>query len=277
MDNFILILKSIIMGIVEGVTEFLPISSTGHMILVGKSIGFDDTFATFFEVFIQFGAILAIVVLYRKKIIDSLRHLRRGEYGFKLWTAIIMAAIPTSIIAVIFHKTVKTYLWNVKSVALALVVGGIFMIVTENIFRKNNNTKRAEDTSLKQGFLIGVFQCLSVLWPGFSRSASTIIGGWAVGLTTVAAAEFSFFLAIPMMFAASVGEMVGERPAMSGIQILALIVGFVVSFLVALIVVKKFIEYLKTKPMRVFAIYRIIIGVLILLIAFNTNFLNLTV
>ena len=272
MDNFFLLLKAIIMGIVEGITEFLPISSTGHMIIVGKVIGFEGPFATFFEVFIQFGAILAIVVLYRKKIIDSLRHLRRGEYGFKLWTAIIMAAIPTSIIAVIFHKAVKTYLWNSKSVSLALVVGGVFMIVAENIFRKNSNTKRAEDTSLKQGFTIGVFQCLSVLWPGFSRSASTIIGGWVVGLSTVAAAEFSFFLAIPMMFAASVGEMVGESTAMSSIQIVALVIGFVVSFLVALIVVKKFIEYLKTKPMRVFAIYRIIIGAVILVVAITTNF-----
>jgi len=276
--DFLLFFRAIIIGIVEGITEFLPISSTGHMILVGNLIGFNEKnyplYANFFEVFIQFGAILAIVVLFRKKIWDSLKHLRRGQYGFRLWTAIIAAAIPTCIAAVLLHKKVNEYLWGPLPVALALIVGGIFLYVAERIFKKNEKTKRAEDVSLKQGFVIGVFQCLSVVWPGFSRSASTIIGGWVVGLTTVAAAEFTFFLAIPMMFAASGAELITSGLAMNASQIITLIAGFIVAFIVALVVVKKFIDYLKHKPLRVFAYYRIVVGVLILTLAL-TGVVNL--
>jgi undecaprenyl-diphosphatase len=277
--DFLLILRAIIIGIVEGITEFLPISSTGHMILVGNLIGFNDKnypqFANLFEIFIQFGAVLSVIVLFRKKIWASFKALRPGQFGFRLWLGVIMAIIPSGIVAALFYKRAEAAFMKPLPVALALLVGGVIMIITERIFKNNSKTKKAEDVTALQGFVIGVCQCVSFLWPGFSRSASTIIGGWFVGLTTAAAAEFTFFLAIPTMFAASGYSLLDSGMKLSGNEILALIIGFVVSFVVALFVVKKFIDYLQHKPLRVFAIYRIIVGVVILVLAYSTNILNL--
>jgi undecaprenyl-diphosphatase len=267
--DFLLILKAIIMGIVEGITEFLPISSTGHMIVVGSLIGFNDDFAKkLFDIVIQFGAIIAIIVLYRNKIWQSLKNLKPGQFGFKLWIGIIMAVIPSGIVAVLFYSDAEKLLMFPIPVACALIVGGIALLVAENIYKNNKKTTRSEDVTPFQGFVIGVFQCLSFLWPGFSRSASTIIGGWVVGMTTAAAAEFTFFLAIPTMFGASgyslLKALKDHSVVLDSNHIVALIVGFVVAFIVALVVVKKFIDYLKHKPLRVFAYYRIVVGVLIL-------------
>jgi undecaprenyl-diphosphatase len=277
MLNLLLLFKSFIMGIVEGITEFLPISSTGHMIIVGKFIGFSGKngftleFQSLFEVVIQFGAILAIVVLYRKKIIESLRTLRPGGFGFKLWTGIILALVPAGIVMVLDKVLLKdfisTTMMNPLPVSLALLVGGIWMLYAERRYRTNETTAHIEKVTYKQAFAIGIFQCLSILWPGFSRSASTIIGGWVMGLATPTAAEFSFFLAIPAMFAASTGDLVTSKIKLDGIEIAALILGFVTAFFVALIVVKKFVEYLKHKKMKPFAIYRIIVGVLLIILA----------
>jgi undecaprenyl-diphosphatase len=269
------------MGIVEGVTEFLPISSTGHMIIVGGFIrfsgahGFTTEFASLFEVFIQFGAILAIVVLYRKKILESLKTLRPGGFGFKLWTEIILAMVPAGVVMVILmlvkHIThydfLSTTMMQSFPVSIALLVGGIWMIYAERRYRKNETKSHLEKVTYKQALAIGIFQCISILWPGFSRSASTIIGGWVMGLATPTAAEFSFFLAIPAMFCASAGDLVTSKIKLDGIEILALIVGFVTAFFVALIVVKKFVEFLKHKPMKGFAIYRIIVGALLIILA----------
>lgn len=267
MENVLLILKAIVIAIVEGITEFLPISSTGHMILVGSFINFTGDFAKLFEIVIQFGAILAVVVLYRHRILHSLKHLRPGEPGFKLWTAVIASLIPSAIVAKLFYKQAEAALMSPVPVALALVVGGIAMIVMELIFASRGKTDKAEHISLFQGFMIGVFQCLSFLWPGFSRSASTIMGGWAVGMTTAAAADYTFFLAIPTMFGASGYSLLKAPIRLTGFEIAVLIIGFVVAFLVALVVVKKFIDYLKHKPLKVFGYYRIVVGVLILVLA----------
>ena len=255
------------MGIVEGFTEFLPISSTGHMILVGHFINFEGDFSKLFEIVIQLGAILAIIVLFREKIISSLKSLKPGGFGFKLWTNLALAFIPAGVIGLLFHKKVEEYLMVPKFVAGALLVGGILMIYTENKYRKNNKTVAIEQVGYKQAFLIGCFQCLSVLWPGFSRSASTIMGGWIVGLSSVVAAEFSFFLAIPTMIIATCYELLKSCLTLNIYEIISLIIGFVVSFLVALVVVAKFIEFLKTKSLRGFAIYRIFVGILILILA----------
>jgi undecaprenyl-diphosphatase len=263
--NILLLLKSVVMGIVEGITEFLPISSTGHMILVGHFIGFTGDFAQLFEIVIQLGAILGIVVLYRHKILDSLRHLKPGGYGFRLWLGIIIAMIPAAIIGKLFKDNIEKYMMYPIPVALALVVGGLWIIFAEHRYRGNNKIRRIDDVGYFEAFIIGCFQCIAMLWPGFSRSASTIIGGWIVGLSTVAAAEFSFFLAIPTMIAASGYSLLKSNIALSGWEIASLIIGFVVSFLVALVVVKKFINYLKHKPMKYFAYYRIAVGVVILI------------
>lgn len=265
--SLVLIIKSIILGIVEGITEFLPISSTGHMIIVGHFINFEGDFAKLFEIVIQLGAILSIIVLFRKKIFDSLKHLAPNGYGFKLWTAIIIAFIPSGVIGLLLHSKVEKLLMYPVPVAGALLVGGLWMIYAESKYRNNNTTLKIEQVSYKQAFIIGLFQCLSILWPGFSRSASTIIGGWIVGLSTVAGAEFSFFLALPTMIVATGYSLLKSTMTLTSIEVLSLIVGFVVSFIVALFVVDKFINYLKQKPMKGFAYYRILVAIVILSLA----------
>lgn len=265
-SSLILILKAVIIGIVEGITEFLPISSTGHMIVVGHFINFEGKFATFFEVVIQLGAILAIVVLYWNKIRESLtpRNLMPGRPGFKLWiTNMLVAFIPAAVIGLLTKKYIDKYLFGTLPVALAMIVGGMLLLHFENRYRKKFTTKRLEDVNSSQSLKIGLFQCLS-LWPGMSRSSSTIMGAWVSGLSTPAAAEFSFFLAIPTMIAASGLDLLKDRPTMGSAEIIALAVGFIVSFGVALIVVEGFINFLKKKPMRIFAIYRILLGVVLL-------------
>ena len=285
MESFILLLKAIVMGIVEGVTEFLPISSTGHMIIIDQFIGFSGNgafsfskeFVNLFEVVIQLGAILAIVVLYRKKILESFRTLKPGGFGFKLWIGIIIATVPAGIVAVIDkflledHKTgrdpISTYMMNPWPVSLALVVGAVWMLYAERRYRKNDSCAHLENISYSQAFAIGIFQCIAMVWPGFSRSAATIIGGWVMGLATPTAAEFSFFLAIPAMIGASGVDLVKNKLRLSGLEISVLVLGFVVAFVVALIVVKKFINFLKHKPMKGFAIYRLIVGGLLIVLA----------
>lgn len=270
-------LKAAVIGIVEGITEFLPISSTGHMIIVGNLINFQapaypKEYVDMFEIVIQLGAILAIVVLYWKKISNSLKNLAPGRWGFKLWLNVIVAFIPSAVVGLLLNDLIKEKLFNAVTVAFALVIGGFVMIVMENKFRRGNKTRSIDDVNLVQAFKIGCFQCLA-LWPGMSRSASTIMGAWISGLNNVAAAEFSFFLAIPTMIAASGFSLLKVKIAMDTTQIIALVVGFVVSFLVALVVVEKFMNFLKRKPMRIFAIYRIFIGIIILVLAF-TNVLT---
>lgn len=266
-SGFVLLLKAIVLGIVEGITEFLPISSTGHMILVGHFINFEGDFAKLFEIVIQLGAILSIIVLFRKKIFDSLKHLKPGGYGFHLWTAIIIAFIPSGIIGFLLHKKVEDHLMYPIPVAAALLVGGFWMIYAENKYRRNNKILKIEEISYQKAIVIGLFQCLAILWPGFSRSASTIIGGWIVGLSTVAGAEFSFFLALPTMIIATGYSLLKSMMTLTQSEVVALITGFVIAFFVALVVVDKFIGYLKTKPMKGFAYYRIVVAFIILLLA----------
>ncbi|MBV4416170.1 undecaprenyl-diphosphate phosphatase [Clostridium tyrobutyricum] len=273
------IIKAIIIGIVEGVTEFLPISSTGHMIIVGDLINFSapayrKAYVDMFEIVIQLGAILAILVLYWNKISGSLKNLTPGKWGFKLWCNIIIAFIPAAVIGFLLDDIIQAKLFNSITVACALILGGFLMIFMENKYRRGNKTDRIEDVTAKQALKIGCFQCLS-LWPGMSRSASTIMGAWTSGLTNVAAAEFSFILAIPTMIAATGFSLLKVKITLTTPEIIVLIIGFVVSFIVALVVVDKFISFLKRKPMKVFAIYRIFIGVLVLILAY-INIINVT-
>ena len=272
--SIIFLLKTFIIGIVEGITEFLPISSTGHMIIVGHVINFvgqGDTglyskaYIDMFEVVIQLGAILAIVALYWNKIWNSLKNLMPGQWGFKLWSNMVIAMIPSTIIGLAFKKKIDLYLMdNVLAVAVAMIVGGALLVFVENKYRKKAKIKDIDDANMKQSFLIGAFQCLS-LWPGMSRSASTIMGGWIVGLDGVAAAEFSFFLGIPTMFGATLLSVRKSGiTTMDNMQVIGLAIGFLVSFIVALAVVDKFIGFLKKKPMRVFAVYRIVVGIALL-------------
>jgi undecaprenyl-diphosphatase len=253
------------MGIVEGLTEFLPISSTGHLIIVGDLIGFKgSSFNVMFEIVIQLGAILAVVFYYRKKIFDSILNILPGRWGFNLWFKMFIAFIPSAVIGVLLNNYIEAHLFSSFTVAIALVLGGILMILVENIFGRYGMDDM-DNTSIGQSFLIGVAQCLS-LFPGMSRSASTIMGGLVAGLSARAAAEFSFFLAIPTMFAATIFSLHKGISSMTPLEWQALGVGFVMSFIVALFAVDKFLSYLGKHSLKSFAYYRIVVGVLMIVL-----------
>lgn len=260
-------IKAVILGIVEGITEFLPISSTGHLIIVGDIIRFTDpkAYVDMYKEVIQLGAILAIVVLYRVKIVSTFKNLFGGDKsGFKFWLNILVAFMPAAVLGLLLNSFIEDKLFSTKTVAAALVVGGIFMIIIENKYKGKAVTKNIDNVNLSQAFKIGIFQCFA-LWPGMSRSASTIMGAWISGLDTVAAAEFSFFLAIPTMIAASGYSLLKHGVSnINSLQWISLAAGFIVSFLVALLVVDAFLSFLKKKGMKVFSVYRIILGVIIL-------------
>lgn len=274
MEIVSLIIKSIILGIVEGVTEFLPVSSTGHIIIFGNLIGFKGANPKYVEMYtyvIQLGAILAVVILYWKKIKDSIvnffpQKVGYEKSGFKFWFMIFIACIPGGILGVLLDDLADKYLFTPISVAITLFLGGIWMIYAERRFRNNRSKQQELNVTVRQAWIIGLFQCLAII-PGMSRSASTIIGGWVSGLSTVAAAEFSFFLAIPVMVGMSFLKLlkIGGISSLTFLEIISLAVGFLVSFIVALAVINKFISYLKKRPMRVFAIYRMAFAIIVLL------------
>ncbi|GAA0070640.1 undecaprenyl-diphosphate phosphatase [Clostridium sardiniense] len=274
--DLLLILKAIIIAIVEGLTEFVPVSSTGHMILVGNLIDFTGEFANMFEVVIQLGAILAVVVLFWKKISTSVVEFfkfiftkgREGETGFRFGINVIVGSIPALIVGLALHDKIKS-LFTPRAVIYGFIVGGILLIVIENTYRKRRpKANDIDKITAKEALIVGVAQCFA-MWPGMSRSASTIMGGWIAGLSTPIAAEFSFFLAIPAMVGSSGLDMLKfDYSQMDSTKWIALAVGFVVAFIVSLIVMDKFISYLKKKPMRVFAVYRIIVGVILAVLVF---------
>lgn len=275
MDTILSIIKSIILGIVEGITEFLPVSSTGHLVIFSNLLGFNGTTPSYVEMYtyvIQLGAILAVVVLYRKKIIDTLVHFfpKKAGYqrsGFRFWLMLAVACIPGGFFGVLLNDWSDQHLFTPYVVAFSLFFGGIWMLYAERKFRNNTPGGGGDElnVTLKQAMIIGVFQCLAIV-PGMSRSASTIIGGWVAGLTTVAAAEFSFFLAIPVMIGMSTLKIIkiGGFSSMTSVELVSLAVGFLVAFLVALIVIRIFISYLQTRPMKVFVYYRMIFAIIVL-------------
>lgn len=268
--EILFIIKAIIIAIVEGLTEFIPVSSTGHMILVSSIIKFEGDFVKMFEVVIQLGAILAVVVLYWKKIKESVIEFftyiftkgKEGKTGFDFGINVLIGCVPMGIIGLLFYKQIKS-LFTPQFVVAGFIIGGILLIVIENKFRKNKNhaTRNLDKITPMQALKIGAFQVLSV-WPGMSRSASTIMGGWVAGLSTPVAAEFSFFLAIPAMVAASAKDLLEFNFAIMNLtRWIALVLGFIVAFIVSIVVMDKFVSYLKKRPMRVFAVYRIGAGI----------------
>lgn len=269
--DIIFIFKAIIIAIVEGLTEFIPVSSTGHMILVGWAIGFNGEFAKMFEVVIQLGAIMAVVVLYWEKIKESIIEFfrfiftkgKKGNTGFRFGINVIAASIPMGIVGVLFYDKIKSK-FIPEAVIIGFVVGGVLLIIIENIYRnKAHKVENIDKITPIQALVVGLLQLLAV-WPGMSRSASTIMGGWIAGLSTPIAAEFSFFIAIPAMIGSSGKDLFEfDYSVMTPTLWIALIVGFIVAFLVAIVVMKKFVNYLKKKPMKVFAVYRIVAGVLL--------------
>lgn len=276
METIVFILKSIILGVVEGITEFLPISSTGHLIIFQNLLHFESVspnYVIMYTYVIQLGAILAVIVLYWKKIKETLlnffpKKVGFEKSGFRFWLIIVLACIPGGFFGILLGDILDEYLFNPTTVALALFFGGIFMIYAENKLRDKNSEQQSIDNVIvtpKQALIVGFFQCLALI-PGMSRSASTIIGGWVAGFSTVLAAEFSFFLSIPIMFGMSFLKIVkiGGLGTITGLETLALIIGFAVSFGVALVVIDRLISYLKKKPMKIFAYYRMIFAVVVI-------------
>ncbi|UZP02525.1 undecaprenyl-diphosphate phosphatase [Clostridium botulinum] len=275
--DFLFIFKAIIVAIVEGLTEFVPVSSTGHMILASDLINFQGEFVKMFEVVIQLGAILAVVVLYWKKIKDSVIEFftyiftggKKGEVGFKFGINVLIGSIPAGVVGILYYSKIKT-LFRPQAVVVGFIVGGILLLVIENIFRKKRHSvKNIDRITPMQSIKVGLFQVLS-MWPGMSRSASTIMGGWVAGLSTPIAAEFSFFLAIPAMIGSSAKDLFEfDFALMNATNWVALIVGFIVAFIVSLIVMEGFVAYLKKKPMRVFAIYRVVAGIVFAILMYK--------
>lgn len=267
------ILETIIIAIVEGLTEFLPVSSTGHMIIAQNLLGVESTeFVKAFTFIIQFGAILSVVVLYWKRFFQ-LNHtpapegagcVKRFLHTFDFYWKLFVAFIPAAVLGLLFSDAIDAMLESVGVVAVMLVLGGIFMLFCDRIFNKGS-----EDTPFteKRAFMVGLFQCISMI-PGVSRSMATIVGGMSQGLTRKAAAEFSFFLAVPTMFGATLYK-VYKILKTGGMEMIidnmtTLIVGNAVAFIVAMLAIKGFIKYVQKYGFKAFGWYRIIVGGLIL-------------
>ena len=267
------LLKAVLFGIVEGVTEWLPISSTGHLILLNEfiSLNVSDEFRSMFDVVIQLGAILAVIVLFFHKLNPFSPQKSEGEkkQTWQLWFKVIAAIIPSGIVGVLFDDWMEAHFHNATVVAIALIVYGVAFILVERRNARRVGGKTVEDVyaiDYKTALLIGCFQCLSLI-PGTSRSGSTILGAILIGVGRSAGAEFSFFMAIPTMLGASAIK--GLKFLLSGVaatgtEIGVLIVGCVVSFVVSLLVIRGLMEYVRRHSFSAFGVYRIILGVVVL-------------
>ncbi len=253
------LINAIIMGIVEGLTEFLPVSSTGHLILTGELLGFTGDRAKTFEVVIQFGAVLAVLVLYRQRFAKLLNFKLGKDSGLNA-IHVILAMLPASIIAVVLHSVIKKYLFGPQTVLIGLVAGGILMIAADRIKRKVVS-EELDDITYRQAFIIGCFQVLA-LWPGFSRSGSTISGGMLSGISQKAAAEFTFIVSVPIMAGASAVDLLGSREFLVMNDLPLFLIGFIAAFLVAMIAVVTFINMMKKLKLSWFAYYRFALAAL---------------
>lgn len=258
-------LLAAILGVVEGITEYLPISSTGHLILASRLLGMKGEGADAFDVVIQFGAVLAVVVHYRRLLIErtvGLATMKKASVS--LLAALLLGFVPTAVVGFLLRKTIKALLFGPGPVAVALVAGGILMIVVESIRAKRDDKGLVglEHVTPLRAFVVGIGQCFSI-WPGSSRSMCTIVAGQLTGLSTATAAEFSFLLGLPTLGAATVYEAYKSRGALAGVGALNLAIGLVVSFLVAWAVVAGFVTYLQRRGLFPFGVYRILLGALV--------------
>jgi undecaprenyl-diphosphatase len=254
-----LLLKGALLGLVEGATEFIPVSSTGHLIVVSNWLGLVDERAKTFDIFIQLGAILAILWLYRVRLSRSVIEARRDSGSRRFLVNIMLAFLPAAVIGFLAHDWIKSRLFNPAVVATALVIGGILILLIERWAPKVTITDVNQVTP-RSALGIGLAQVLSLI-PGTSRSGATILGGYALGLSRTAATEFSFFLAIPVMLAATLYDLLKSWSVLSSADIPMFAVGFLVSFVSAIIVVKAFLSYVSRHSFGAFAWYRIVLGV----------------
>ncbi len=258
----LLILKALILGLVEAASEFLPISSTGHLIIVGDFLDFTGPRAETFEIFIQLGAILAVVWIYRERLLDLLINLDWDRKAQRLVVNLLIAFVPAAVLGLGLHKIITHYLFNPVSVAGALVLGGIAILLIER-YAKTGRIQAIEDMGWRDALVVGVAQSLA-LFPGVSRSGATIMGGMLGGMSRFAATEFSFFLAIPTMFAATIYSLYKEWGGLSLGDVPIFAVGFIAAFLGGLVVVRFLLAYVGRNSFAPFAWYRIVFGGLLL-------------
>lgn len=263
------ILKSILFGIVEGITEWLPISSTGHMILLDEfvKLNMSDAFIEMFLVVIQLGAILAVVLIFWKRIWPFSKN---APYYIKpdklsMWLKIFVACVPAAIVGILFDDYLNALFYNYQTVAIMLIVFGVLFIIIEN----RNKHRRPQITSIAEitypaAIAIGVFQLIAAVFPGTSRSGATIVGGIFIGMSRTVAAEFTFFLAIPVMAGASLLKIVKFGLAFTGVEIAVLLVGMLVAFITSVFVIKLLMDYIKRHDFKVFGWYRIVLGIAVL-------------
>ena len=265
------IIKAIFFGIVEGITEWLPISSTGHMILLNELVKLDVSkeFYDMFQVVIQLGAIIAVVILFWKQIWPVKKEkdkLTLDKNILSLWGKILVACVPAAIVGVLFDEVFEKLFYNYVCVAIALIVFGIAFIIIEN----KNKGKKAKINSLAElsyntVLLIGIFQLIAAIFPGTSRSGATIVGALLLGVSRTVAAEFTFFLAIPVMFGASLLKLVKFSFAFTGMELAILLVGMIVAFITSMFIIKFLMSYIKKHDFKVFGYYRIVLGIIVLL------------
>ncbi len=271
MEMFIEVLKGILFGIVEGITEWLPISSTGHMIILEDLITLDvsDDFWNLFLVVIQLGAILAVVILMFDKIWPFVYSKEKGVRiklsTLNLWGKILVACIPAAIVGILFDDILEKYLYNSYVVALMLIIFGVGFILIENKKRKDFRVNTLKELSYKDAIYIGLFQLIAAIFPGTSRSGATILGSLMIGVNRTVATEFTFFLAIPVMFGASLLKVIKIGLSFSLMEYMILLVGMISAFIVSIIVIKFLLNYIKKHDFKVFGYYRIILGVIVLL------------
>ena len=264
------IIKAIFFGIVEGITEWLPISSTGHMILLNELVKLDVSkdFYDMFQVVIQLGAILAVVILFWRQIWPVKKEkekLTLDKNILSLWGKILVACVPAAIVGVLFDELFEKLFYNYVCVAIALIVFGIAFIVIENKNKgKSSKINSLAELSYNTVLLIGIFQLIAAIFPGTSRSGATIVGALLLGVSRTVAAEFTFFLAIPVMFGASLLKLVKFNFAFIGMELTILLVGMLVAFITSMFIIKFLMSYIKKHDFKVFGWYRIVLGIIVL-------------
>lgn len=256
------IVKAMILGILEGLTEFLPVSSTGHLIMAAHAMEFTGEQAKTFEIFIQLGAILAIVWNYHAKVLHVITHALREAAATRFVVNLLVAFLPAALFGVLFHGAIKTYFFNPVSVASALVVGAFVILLVEHRYR-TPRIHSVDEMTWRDALKVGLAQSVA-LFPGVSRSGATIMGGVIFGLSRTAATEFSFFLAIPTMLAATTYDLIKSRDLLSWNDVPVFATGFVCAFFTALVVVRVFLKWVGKHSFKPFAYYRIVLGGIVL-------------
>lgn len=277
--DFIEVLKAVVLGIVEGITEWLPISSTGHLILVDEflKLNMTEDFKKMFDVVIQLGAIMAVVIIFWKKLFpfgkeNNPHPLSKEGFGayvktdiFQMWFKVLVACVPAAVVGLCFDDWLDKHFYNAVVVSIALIVFGIAFIVVEN-WNKSRKPKvnTIDELTYKAALIIGVFQLIAAVFPGTSRSGATIVGALLIGISRTTAAEFTFYLAVPVMFGASLLKLIKYDGGFAAQEIMILATGMIIAFVVSVFVIKFLMDYIKKHDFKVFGWYRIILGALVL-------------